>query len=59
MFKGKDDKKRKGASPIPADKTLSAKKKLTDDKKLQGFDRGLEPEKILGKLFSFYIVIDT
>ena len=28
--------------------TLDAKKKKTDEKKLHGFDRGLEPEKIIG-----------
>lgn len=36
-------KKRK-TSPIPQ----SAKKKTPEEKKLQGFERGLEPEKILG-----------
>lgn len=48
---GKDDvgKKRKGVSPVPGDKSTSAKKKTPEEKKLQGFDRGLEPEKILGK----------
>lgn len=48
---GKDDvgKKRKGVSPVPGDKNTSAKKKTPEEKKLQGFDRGLEPEKILGK----------
>lgn len=50
---GKDDsvKKRK-TSPIPQ----SAKKKAPEEKKLQGFERGLEPEKILGKLFKIIIV---
>lgn len=43
-----DSKKRKGASPIPADKPSAAKKKTPEDKKLQGFERNLEPEKILG-----------
>lgn len=48
---GKEEigKKRKGVSPVPGDKTASAKKKTPEEKKLQGFDRGLEPEKILGK----------
>ncbi|XP_055306199.1 chromobox protein homolog 1-like isoform X1 [Sitodiplosis mosellana] len=45
---GKDDKKRKGSSPIPTDKSQSAKKKTPEEKKVTGFDRGLEPEKILG-----------
>lgn len=46
---GKDDRKRKGTSPVPTDKSQSAKKKTPEEKKLTGFDRGLEPEKILGK----------
>jgi len=44
----KDDRKRKGSSPIPTDKSQSAKKKTPEEKKQTGFDRGLEPEKILG-----------
>lgn len=50
LAQGKDDigKKRKGASPVPGDRSTSAKKKSPDEKKIQGFDRGLEPEKILG-----------
>lgn len=40
-------KKRKSTStPTPDQKP--AKKKLPDDKKLQGFDRNLEPERIIG-----------
>lgn len=46
---GKDERKRKGNSPIPTDKSQSAKKKSPEEKKATGFDRGLEPEKILGK----------
>lgn len=49
---GKEDtsgKKRKGSSPTPTDKSLSAKKKTPEEKKVTGFDRGLEPEKILGE----------
>lgn len=45
----KEDRKRKGGSPMPTEnKTQSAKKKQPDEKKT-GFERGLEPEKILGK----------
>lgn len=45
----KEDRKRKGSSPMPTEnKTQSAKKKQPDEKKT-GFERGLEPEKILGK----------
>lgn len=48
---GKDDsRKRKGSSPLPTDKSQSAKKKTPEEKKVTGFDRGLEPEKILGTL---------
>lgn len=55
---GKDDgKKRKGVSPIPSDKTVAAKKKVPEEKKLQGFDRGLEPEKILGKPYTHTICL--
>lgn len=47
---GKDDsRKRKGSSPLPTNKSESAKKKSPEEKKVTGFDRGLEPEKILGK----------
>lgn len=46
---GKDDRKRKGTnSPVPSDKSQSAKKKTPEEKKVTGFERGLEPEKILG-----------
>ncbi|GJQ79826.1 hypothetical protein Trydic_g23290 [Trypoxylus dichotomus] len=38
------NKKRKSAGTP----SVEAKKKKTDDKKLHGFDRGLEPEKIIG-----------
>lgn len=52
----KEDRKRKGSSPMPTEsKTQSAKKKQPDEKKT-GFERGLEPEKILGRfrLLSVY-----
>lgn len=39
-----DSGKKRKPSPVPQ----SAKKKTPDEKKLQGFERGLEPEKILG-----------
>lgn len=42
----KDAKKRKSAVPTPDLK--GAKKAKSDDKKASGFDRGLEPEKIIG-----------
>lgn len=46
----KDDRKRKGPTPpLTENKTQSAKKKQPDEKKQVGFERGLEPEKILGK----------
>ncbi|XP_012270650.1 chromobox protein homolog 1 [Orussus abietinus] len=41
----KEQKKRKGSStPTPT----QAKKKIVDDKKPEGFDRNLEPERIIG-----------
>lgn len=40
------NKKRKNAGTPVSDK--GGKKPKTDDKKLYGFDRGLEPEKIIG-----------
>jgi chromobox protein 1 len=44
----KDEKKRKPNS-CPGEEKKSAKKKQSDeDKKPQGFDRGLEPERIIG-----------
>lgn len=46
-----DSRKRKGTSPLPTDKSQSAKKKSPEEKKVTGFDRGLEPEKILGEWF--------
>lgn len=55
---GESGKKRKGTSPIPGDKAPSAKKKTPDEKKIQGFDRGLEPERILGKfLLRFFFLL--
>lgn len=44
----KDPKKRKSSAATPDLK--GAKKSKSDDKKASGFDRGLEPEKIIGKL---------
>ena len=44
----KDDKKRKTESPIPEKQITAAKKKDGDDKIPSGFERGLEPEKIIG-----------
>lgn len=46
---GKDDSRKRKGSPSPADKSQSAKKKSPEEKKVTGFDRGLEPEKILGE----------
>ncbi|RVE50306.1 hypothetical protein evm_005141 [Chilo suppressalis] len=42
----KDSKKRKSSAATPDLK--GAKKTKSDDKKASGFDRGLEPEKIIG-----------
>ncbi|XP_059051489.1 chromobox protein homolog 1-like isoform X2 [Achroia grisella] len=42
----KDPKKRKSSAATPDLK--GAKKSKSDDKKASGFDRGLEPEKIIG-----------
>ncbi|XP_045771131.1 chromobox protein homolog 1-like [Maniola jurtina] len=42
----KDPKKRKSSAATPDLK--GAKKSKSDDKKTSGFDRGLEPEKIIG-----------
>lgn len=47
----KDSKKRKSAAATPDLK--GAKKAKSDDKKASGFDRGLEPEKIIGNLIFF------
>lgn len=47
VFIGKEDRKKRSGSP--PEKPTSAKKKAPDSKKQTGFDRGLEPEKILGK----------
>lgn len=47
LFAEPTGKKRK-PDQAPSDKAASAKKKQPDEKKLQGFERGLEPEKILG-----------
>jgi len=44
----KDDKKRKTISTPAEDKKPAKKKQNDEDKKPQGFDRGLEPERIIG-----------
>jgi hypothetical protein len=44
----KDDKKRKASSTPTQDKKPAKKKQNDEDKKPQGFDRGLEPERIIG-----------
>ena len=44
--KEKEAKKRKSTAATPDLK--GAKKTKSDDKKASGFDRGLEPEKIIG-----------
>lgn len=40
-------KKRKSVA-VEQDKATAAKKKAPDEKKIVGFERGLQPEKILG-----------
>ena len=44
----KDDKRKKRGSSPPEDKKPSKRKQSDEDKKPQGFDRGLEPERIIG-----------
>lgn len=51
----KDAKKRKSAVATPDLK--GAKKAKTDDKKASGFDRGLEPEKIIGMFYSLLLAV--
>lgn len=48
FFNCTETKKRKAVESTPVEKAPAAKKKTADDKKQQGFDRNLEPEKILG-----------
>lgn len=43
----KEDRKRKASTPAE-DKKTAKKKQSDEDKKPQGFDRGLEPERIIG-----------
>lgn len=49
MDKSKDAKKRKSGPATPADVKGAKKKPPGDPKQPQGFDRGLEPERIIGK----------
>lgn len=56
---GKDDSRKRKSSPSPADKSQSAKKKSPEEKKVTGFDRGLEPEKILGESPVFLSLFST
>lgn len=51
MKPDKEAKKRKSAAATPDLK--GAKKIKTDERKTSGFDRGLEPEKIIGKQVQF------
>lgn len=43
-----EDNQKKRKTAIEQDKASAAKKKAPDEKKAVGFDRGLQPEKILG-----------
>lgn len=49
-----DNQKKRKTATIEQDKAPAAKKKAPDEKKPVGFDRGLQPEKILGKNFFFW-----
>lgn len=51
--KSKDAKKRKSGPATPADVKGAKKKPPGDPKQPQGFDRGLEPERIIGEQKSF------
>jgi hypothetical protein len=44
----KDDKRKKRGSSLPEDKKSSKRKHSDEDKEPQGFDRELEPERIIG-----------
>ncbi|XP_069694612.1 chromobox protein homolog 1-like isoform X1 [Periplaneta americana] len=44
----KEEKKRKSSGSPAEDKKPAKKKQSDEDKKPQGFDRGLEPERIIG-----------
>jgi chromobox protein 1 len=44
----KDDKRKKRGSSPPEDKKPAKKKQNEEDKEPEGFDRGLEPERIIG-----------
>lgn len=48
-FTAEDNQKKRKTNTAEQDKVTAAKKKAPDDKKAVGFDRGLQPEKILGE----------
>lgn len=47
-------KKRKVSSPAPDSQKTAGMKKKTSEEKKSGFDRGLEPEKIIGKKINYF-----
>lgn len=48
FFTAEESQKKRKTATLEQDKATAAKKKAPDEKKAVGFDRGLQPEKILG-----------